>query len=205
MEDNQRRAVTCPQCSKQILAPADRGRLRITCKGCAHQFDWSPDGSAPSNPAPDKTGKPVRNIGKGLLILIVCALVTLGAIAFGARNIENPPAWLALGGAVLSILFYFAVYRGFRMMTGAGKWASVAMTIFGFPILLAGLLFAIGAVLPMIDVPGLQEKVAGLDLGGGGDPGGDKGAQDSAGGDYFEGLNANNTDVAELDAIIEDW
>lgn len=155
--------------------------------------------AAPGRSAPIQKQKPARNIGKGLSILIVCALITLAASAFGARAIETPPAWLALGGAVLGALFYFAVYRGFRLMTGAGRWTSVALTVFGFPVLIGGLLFAIGEVLPMIDVPGLQEKIAGLD------PGGDNGPQDSAGGDYFEGLNANNTDAAELDALIENW
>ena len=98
-----------------------------------------------------KEAKPARRVGLGLFILIACALIAMGAIAFGARNIKDPPAWLALGGAALSIAFYFGVYRGFRLLTGAGRWTSVALTIFGFPILLGGLLFVIGELLTAMD------------------------------------------------------
>lgn len=92
--------------------------------------------------------RPARHIGIGLLILIVSALIAIGAIGFGARTIDDPPAWLAVVGAGLSVAFYFGIYRGFRLLTGAGRWASAALTVFGFPLLFAGLLFAIGELLP---------------------------------------------------------
>ncbi|WP_428407259.1 hypothetical protein [Hyphococcus sp.] len=142
---------------------------------------------------------PSRNPGKGFLIVIVCAFIALGSVALGARMIEEPPLWLALIGAALGLLLYYFVYRGFRLLTGAGKWSSVALAIFGFPLILGGLLFLIGEVVSRTGLSDIPEKIAGLN------PGGDDGPQDSAGGDYFEGLNANNTDAAELDEIIEDW
>ncbi len=193
--------VYCPSCSKKHKAPTDRGTLRITCSSCAHVFEWAPSGAekifAPQAASPASPSE--RSPAEGLLIVFVCALVALGSTALGARLIEEPPLWLALGGAGLGVLLYYFVYRGFRLLSGAGKWSSLALTIFGFPAILGGLLFLIGEVVSRTGLSDLQDKTADLI------PGGDSGAQDSAGGDYFQGLHANNTDAAKLDEIIEDW
>lgn len=202
MEDNQRRAVTCPQCSKQILAPADRGRLRITCKGCSHQFDWSPDGTAPSEPAPATTSTTSSPAGrgpkKGVQILLICTLIvfalSLMIRVFNLESIETPPLWLALGGLAVSLVLCFWLYRGVRLLTGLHPVLSIVLV--GFVSAAPGML---ASLVPQDGLSGIQEQIAAVNLGAG------IGAQDSAGGDYFEGLNANNTDVAELDAIIEDW
>lgn len=165
-----------------------------------------------------KPAKPARNIGLGLAILFASALIAMGAIAFGARNIEDPPAWFALGGAALSIAFYFIVYRGFRLLTGAGRWTSVALTVFGFPILFGGLLFLIAEFLPIHE--GRETTLADRSSGGAGgeietpgvpalqdkdDIGGDDGPQDIDNGEYFSGLTADNTRAADLDELVEYW
>ena len=173
---------------------------------------------APGAAAPAKPQRPVRQIGLGLFVLVACACIAMGAIAFGARNIEDPPAWLALGGAALSIAFYFGVYRGFRLLTGAGRWTSVALTVFGFPVLFGGLLFLIGEFVPLNE--GRETTLAERSPGGAAgnfeapgapateeedDIGGDDGPQDIENGEYFSGLNANNTRAADLDELVEYW
>jgi hypothetical protein len=173
---------------------------------------------APGAAAPAKPQRPVRKIGVGLLMLVACACIAMGAIAFGARNIEDPPAWLALGGAALSIVFYFGVYRGFRLLTGAGRWTSVALMVFGFPILFGGLLFLIGEFVPLNEGREtiLAERSSGSAAGNfeapgatateeQNDIGGDDGPQDIENGEYFSGLNANNTRAADLDELVEYW
>jgi hypothetical protein len=174
--------------------------------------------TAPGATEPENMQKPGRRIGLGLFILIACAFIAMGAIALGARSIEDPSAWFALGGAALSIAFYFIVYRGFRLLTGAGRWTSVALTVFGFPILFGGLLFLIAEFLPIqegrettladrssgdasgeIETPGVPAPQDKDDIGG------DDGPQDIDNGEYFSGLNADNTRAADLDELVEYW
>ncbi|PQA88287.1 hypothetical protein [Hyphococcus luteus] len=178
--------------------------------------------SAPASPKASVSAaaapKPASNVGLGLAILIGSALVAMGAIAFGARNIEDPPAWLALGGAALSIAFYFGVYRGFRLLTGTGRWASVALTVFGFPALFGGLLFLIAEFLPIHE--SRERVLADRSTGGAGGiartpgayaaendtvGGGEEGPQDIDNGAFFSGLNADNTSAADLDELVEYW
>ena len=150
---------------------------------------------APEKPAPKREQKPARNTGKGLSILIVCALIAMVSIKFGVQHVENPPIWLALGGFVLSIVFYYWVYRGFRLMTGAGVWVSVFLTIIGFPLLFAVLLFLIGEILPLFENDG--SIFADLS------PGRDLSSQNIGNGNYFSTFNAVHPNAAELDELME--
>jgi DNA-directed RNA polymerase subunit RPC12/RpoP len=49
-------SVTCPECEKQIKAPAEIVGKKIRCKSCAHVFVAKAD-AEPSKPAPAKGGK----------------------------------------------------------------------------------------------------------------------------------------------------
>jgi DNA-directed RNA polymerase subunit RPC12/RpoP len=63
--------ITCPECKKQIKAPADLVGKKIRCKGCGHAFvakadeedekpakPARPAGKAPAKPEPAKPAKP---------------------------------------------------------------------------------------------------------------------------------------------------
>lgn len=151
--------------------------------------------------APESTTKkkstPARNFGKGLLILATCLIISLAGVRFTAINMDDPPGWLVALGVVSPIVFYYWVYRAFRMITGAGVWGSVALTVFGFPLLFGMALFGIGLVLSQYET--CCAFVPDLVLGG------EIGSQDIDNGKNFSGLNANNTSAAELDDLMEDW